>query len=143
MYQITNSINSWIYSEWFAKFWREEKVYSSKRWNWIQITGITFYKRGGEWEKESLSQIQIFVISISLQPCCVHLWYFILRLFDLIEFIVSNIKGLLRHSDGKIKGFENRSLWQRLNSFRLTHLSDIKCKHTNCKVQLSDVVLVF
>ena len=34
-----------------------------------------------------------FLIPISLQPEGVHLWYFELRLFNLREFIVSNIKG--------------------------------------------------
>ena len=35
-----------------------------------------------------------FLTSISLQPDGVLLWYFNLRLFDLTELIVLNIKGL-------------------------------------------------
>ena len=43
---------------------------------------------------ESLPQIQLFVISKSLQPDNVNLRYFKLRIFDLTVFIVWNTKGL-------------------------------------------------
>jgi len=36
----------------------------------------------------------VFVKPISLQPYDVNLWYFKLTVFDLIAFIVWNIKGL-------------------------------------------------
>ena len=57
------------------------------------------------------------LIPISLQPDVVNLWYFKLRLFDLTEFIVWNIKGL-HHQFAKILGSEDLSLWQKLNSFK-------------------------
>ena len=65
---------------------------------------------------ESLPQIQFFEIPISLQPDNVNLRYFKLRLFDITACIVWNIKGLW-HFVAKISKLENRSLWQRLNSF--------------------------
>ena len=43
-----------------------------------------------------------FLITISLQPYGVNLWYFKLRFFDLREFIVWNIPSL-RHLFAKIK----------------------------------------
>ena len=52
-----------------------------------------------------------------MQPNGVHRWYFKLRLFGLTWFIVWNIK-VLRHWVAKILGSENRSLRQRLNSFK-------------------------
>ena len=57
-----------------------------------------------------------FLITISLQPDDVNLWYFKLTLFDLSEFIAWNIKGL-RHWVATILKLENQSLWQKLNSF--------------------------
>ena len=58
----------------------------------------------------------VYVKPISLQPDDVNLWYFKLTLFDLIAFIVWNIKGL-RHWVATILKLENQSLWQKLNSF--------------------------
>ena len=44
---------------------------------------------------ESLPQTQNFLIPISSQPAgCVNHWYFKLRLFDLTELIVWNMKSL-------------------------------------------------
>ena len=57
-----------------------------------------------------------FVKPISLQPYDVNLWYFKLTLFDLIAFIVWNIKGLQDWVATTLK-LENQSLWQKLNSF--------------------------
>ena len=57
-----------------------------------------------------------FRIPISLQLKGVNLWFFKLSLFNLTESIVLNIKGL-QHKVAKIKGLENMTLWQRLNSF--------------------------
>ena len=59
-----------------------------------------------------------FIIFISLQPNFVNFWYFKLRLFDLTEITFWNILGL-RHWVAKIKGLENQSLWQKLNSFMI------------------------
>ena len=58
----------------------------------------------------------VFVKPISLQPDDVNLWHFKLTLFDLIAFIVWNIKGL-RHWVATILKLEHQSLWQKLNSF--------------------------
>ena len=58
----------------------------------------------------------VFVKPISLQPYDVNIRYFKLTLFDLIAFIVWNIKGL-RHWVATILKLENPSLWQKLNSF--------------------------
>jgi len=55
-----------------------------------------------------------FSIPISLKLKGVNLWFFKLRLSNLTEIIVWNIKGL-HHQVEKIKGLENMSLWQRLN----------------------------
>ena len=62
----------------------------------------------------------VFVKPISLQPYGVHLWYFKLTLFDLLAFIVWNIKDL-PHWVATILKLKNHSLWQKLNSF--THCS--------------------
>ena len=53
-----------------------------------------------------------FPIPISWQPDGVNLWFFKFRLFDLT---VWNIKGLC-YLVSKIKGLENQSLWQELDS---------------------------
>ena len=53
-----------------------------------------------------------FHIPISLRPDGVNLWYFKLRLFNLLVFIVWNWVA-------KIKGLKIQCLWQRLNSFDL------------------------
>ena len=58
----------------------------------------------------------VLVKPISLQPYDVNLWYFKLTLFDLIAFIVWNIKDL-RHWVAKILKLENQSLWQKVNFF--------------------------
>ena len=55
--------------------------------NWEKLCDLQNYK-----VIESLSTIQFFVISISLQPNNVSLRYFKLRIFDLTAFIVLNIK---------------------------------------------------
>ena len=60
------------------------------------------------------------LIPLSFQPDgVVALWYFKLRLFDLIEFIVWNIYGQ-RHWVAKIMELENQSLWQKLHSIKIT-----------------------
>ena len=57
-----------------------------------------------------------FLTSISMQPDGVLLWYFNLRLFDLPELIVWNIKGLGKRV-AELQELKNLSLWQKLNTF--------------------------
>ena len=71
----------------------------------------------------------VFVKPISLQPYDVNLWYFKLTLFDLIAFIVWNIKDL-RHWVAKILKFENQSLWQKVNSL-VSMTQYLKAYHKN------------
>ena len=56
----------------------------------------------------SLAKDSNFLISIFLHPNGVHLWY-----FKLTKFIILNIKGL-RHRVAKIQGLENQRLGQKL-----------------------------
>ena len=58
-----------------------------------------------------------------MQPDGVNLWYFKLRLFDLPELIVWNIKGLGKRVANLLE-LENLSLWQKLNSFWLRFLKE-------------------
>ena len=57
------------------------------------------------------------IISISWRPDGANLWYFKLRLFDLTEFIVWNIKGL-RHWVAKM-ALKNKNLLKKFISFRI------------------------
>ena len=69
-----------------------------------------------------------FLILISWQPDGGNAWYFKLRLFDLTEFIVWNIKRL-RNWVAKMKVLENQSMWQRLNSFVTNACNQFICKN--------------
>ena len=71
---------------------------STSIWNWVFATNLNFLS------------------PISLQPNGVNLWYFKLRLFDLPELKVWNIKGAGKQV-AKLWELENLSLWQKLNSF--------------------------
>ena len=70
-------------------------------------------------ERKNLSQPEKnsnFLIPKSLQPCAVNLWYFKVRWFDSIKFIIWKTLGLLQWVAKKL-GFKNPSLSIELNSF--------------------------
>ena len=70
-------------------------------------------------ERKNLSQPEKnsnFLIPKSVQPCAVNLWYFKVRWFDSIKFIIWKTLGLLQWVAKKL-GFKNPSLSIELNSF--------------------------
>ena len=90
--------------------WIQKPIHNSRNFQWFMFYVFSFRK------ELSLCHKLNFVITISLEPDDVNLWYFKLRLFDLTEFIGWNNHGL-RPLVAKIEKLENLSLWQRLSSF--------------------------
>ena len=72
----------------------------------------------------------------SLQPDGVNLCYFKLKILDLTEFIVWNIK-FLQHQVAEIQGLKNQRLWQRLNTFILKAFA-AKVPKSPCKETASE-----
>ena len=80
-----------------------------------------------------------FLIPISLQPDAVNRWYFKLRLFDLTEFKVWNIKGL-RHWVAKIFAFSrNFAFSQNVASICFAK----KCEKNNAKISRKKIMRKF
>ena len=68
----------------------------------IPLKGIEFLPHTQIFKSLYLSNLMMKTFDIS-------------RLFDLIEFIIWNIKTIFKAKVGKIKVIENQSLWQKLN----------------------------
>ena len=68
-------------------------------------------------------------IPISLQPDGANLWYFKLRILDLTEFMVWNIK-VLSHRVSEILELKNQSMWQKLSFFTCKGREAVKLIYT-------------